>query len=36
MSEVDYSHEISVLLEKVTDQKVLRRVWKILLDAISH
>lgn len=34
MDNVDWKREIMVLLEKVNDVKVLRRVWKILMDAL--
>lgn len=34
MDNVDWKREIMVLLEKVNDVKVLRRVWKILMAAL--
>lgn len=34
MATVDWKREIIMLLEKVNDVKVLRRVWKILLAAL--
>ena len=33
---MDWKREILVLLNKVQDDKVLRRVWKILLDALRN
>ena len=32
--EYDWRQEIMILLDRVHDQRVLRRVWKILLDAV--
>lgn len=32
---MDWKKEIMMLLDKVNDQKVLRRVWKILLAALD-
>lgn len=31
----DWKREITKLLEKIEDEKVLRRVWKLLLDALN-
>ena len=36
METINWKHEIMILLDKVTDAKVLRRVWKILMSAICN
>lgn len=36
METINWKHEIMILLDKVTDEKVLRRVWKILMAAIGN
>ena len=35
MENQELKREIMLLLEKVNDEKVLRRIWKILLRAID-
>lgn len=33
--DTDYKQEIIKLLDKISDQKVIRRVWKILIASLT-
>ena len=35
-TDINWKREIIVLLEKINDEKTLRRVWKILMAALGH
>lgn len=36
MKSINWKREIMVLLERVNDEKVLRRVWKILMSVVIN
>lgn len=36
MKSINWKREIMVLLERVNDEKVLRRVWKILMSVVMN
>lgn len=33
---VDWKKEIMILLDRIEDDKVLRRIWKILISALNR